>query len=171
MEPALDPQDEPSRRDRLMANFAWQYGAREANFSSYCLARMLRATGERPSRVAEMKALLCELGLGDPRWITTGGVFRHGSFWAVAGLPRILVGEPYHLTVDERAKLATLARFPVLSISIDDRPSCYGFGTHHVRIEVRHPQKPFKAPRATRATRAYAHAARRAFAQEFAAPE
>jgi hypothetical protein len=68
-------------------------------------------------------------------------------------------------TAATAATATALARFPTLRIGLDDRPSYYGFGTRHVRIEAVSPRRPFRVPPMTESTRAYARRARRAFAE------
>jgi len=133
---------------------------------------MLRRTGERPERIAEMRAILGRLGLGSDRnssgWIYTNGVFDHGEMFSIGGIPRVLVGHPYGIDADEYRLLAELRRFTVLRVGVDDRPSYYGFGSNHVRVELAEPIRPFAVPWTTRATRAYKRAARKALAEAFA---
>ena len=68
----------------------------------------------------------------------------------------------------EGGLLAELGRFTALRVGVDDRPSYYGFGSNHVRVELVEPIRPFAAPWTTRATRAYKRAAERALAEAFA---
>lgn len=156
---------------RLQADFARDFGARVIQWSGYNLSRMLNLTGERPARVAGMRELLKILGLAgiSQRWIGMGGVFDHGVFWSRAGNPWALVGHPYDVDDDERTWLAELARYPMLRVSVDDRPSYYGFGTHHVRVELAEARRPFTSLPSTPKTRAAARAARKAFAEAFEA--
>jgi hypothetical protein len=163
--------------DRLKAAFISEFGVRPIKWSSYNLSRMLRLTGERPERVAEMKAILCPLGLGDHggqryySWICTGGVFDHGQFWGRGRTPIMMVGHPYQISQDERSLLAELAQFATLQVHVDDRPSYYGFSTHHVRISLTEVRRPWCADLpSTSWTRQAARAARRAFAEEFGRP-
>jgi hypothetical protein len=144
-------------------------GARRLRWCGRHLTRMPNRTGERPERVKERRLVLGELGLGAERWgPCLGGVFDHGEMWALPGGRYAVVGHPYGVDKNERAWLAELARFPTLRVSVDDRPSYYGFGTNHVRVENAAAYRPFAPPRSTRKTRAAALAARRAFAEEFA---
>ena len=53
------------------------------------------------------------------------------------------------------------------TVAVDDRPGYYGFGTHHVRVEVREVRRPYEKPPSTRKTRRAARAARKAFGEEF----
>lgn len=154
---------------RRRADFARDFGSREIRWSGYNLSRMLRLTGERPARVAEMRSVFNALGLAgiSQRWIGMGGVFDHGVFWGRAGKPWALVGHPYGVNDDERGWLAELARFPTLRVRVNDRPGYYGFGTDHVRIELPEPRRPFVLLPSTRKTRAAARAARLAFAEAF----
>ncbi len=170
---AIDPayQARLASAARLRADFAQDFGAREIRWSGYNLSRLLRLTGERPARVAEMRSVLDALGLAgiSQRWIGMGGAFDHGVFWGRGGKPWALVGHPYPYGFgpDERALLADLARFPTLLVRVDDRPSYYGFGTHHVRVELAEVRRPFTPFPSTARTRAAARAARQAFAEAF----
>jgi hypothetical protein len=152
--------------------FASEFGARAVRWSGRNLSRLLRATGERPERVAAMRALLDALGMGPSRrWPGRGGVFDHGEMWARRGSPWAVVGHPYGVDDRERGWLAELARFPTLRVAVDDRPGHYApqgrpVRTNHVRVEVPAPRPPFAPPPSTWKTRAAA-AARRAFAAEF----
>jgi hypothetical protein len=56
----------------------------------------------------------------------------------------------------ERALLAELGRFSGLRVNVDDRPSHYGFGTHHVRVELVEARRPCAVPPSTRKTEAAA---------------
>jgi hypothetical protein len=129
----------------------------------------LNLTGERPARVAEMRVILRMLGMGpDPHWPTHGGVFDHGEFWARSGKPWAVVGHPYGIDTVERELLSTLGRFtPALRVSVNDRPSYYGFGTDHVRIELTEPRRPWTTFPATRKTRAVAREFRKALTDAF----
>ena len=152
--------EELERRARDRAAFAAEFGLVEYEWSEHALGRLLRATGERPARVAEMRAILGRLGQ----------VFDHETMWGRRGIPTTLVGDPYQIGADERALLAELARYPTLAVAVDDRPSFYyPGGTHHVRIWVPEPRKPFDPGPATYKTRRAARAARKAFAEEVGA--
>lgn len=160
----------PSDRESLRSAFAAEFSVRPVKWSARNLSVMLRRTGEPPGRLAELRDLLGALGL-DQRgarysWITTGGVFDHGEFWGRAGIPQMIVGHPYDVGDRERGWLADLARFTTLSVRLDDRPSYYGFGTHHVRVALAEVRSPFPSVPSTPGTRAYARRARRAFAEE-----
>jgi hypothetical protein len=159
---------ESARLDALRDAFAREFGVRPCKWSDHNLARMLRLTGERSARIAEMRRLLDDLGMGCRGWIVTGGVFDHGEFWASDRIPRLIVGHPYDIGKDERSWLGDLSRFTTIRVSIDDRESYYGFGTHHVRIELTEVRRPFDVLPATRQTRAFARSARKALAEEWA---
>ena len=154
------------RQHRDRAAFAADLGLSEFAWRGSHVSRLLRLTGERPDRVAELWQILGALGLGSGRWISAGGVFDHGTCWGRAGVPVAIVGHPYRLGGDERALLATLANYPTLAVAVDDRPSFYGHGTHHVRIWLPAPRTPFQRGVSTTRTRAAARAARQAFAAE-----
>jgi hypothetical protein len=168
---SADPAPDPAE---LRSAFAAESGVRPCKWSGHNVSRLLRATGERPARVDEMWAILGGLGMGNSigdcrRWPAPWGVFDHGEMWAREGLPCLIVGHPYQVSCypgDGRALLAELSRFTSLRVAVDDRPSYYGHGTHHVRIELAEPRRPFAKPRATAKTRAAARAARAAFAEE-----
>jgi hypothetical protein len=164
--------------DRLRADFAAAFGVGEARWSDYNLTRLLRATGERPARVAEIREIVCDLSSGrrgQRTWggpvvpsLGNGGVFDHLDMWGRPRHPTMLIGHPYGIAAEEREALAYLARtFPTLRVSVDDRPSYYGFGTNHVRVELVELHRPFVNPRGTHRTRAAGRAARKAFAEEF----
>jgi hypothetical protein len=157
----------PTARDA----FAHQHQARAIKWSGYNLGRLLRLTGERPERVAEMREILDALGMGPMRhWPSTGGVFDHGEMWGRSGKPWCVVGHPYGVDDEERERLAILGRrFPTLRVGLNDHPSYYGHGTDHVRIEVIEPRRPFAKPPSTRKTRSAARDARKAFAEELGA--
>jgi hypothetical protein len=146
--------------------FAAHFNAREMRWSVHNVSRLLRSTGERPERVRELKSILGHLGMGVERFAGTWGVFDHGKLWGRDGKPLMVTGAPYGITADERELLGMLARFGTLRVSVDDRPSDYGHGTHHVRIEVVNPVSPFKLFPSTRKTREAACLARRAFESE-----
>jgi len=136
---------------------------------------MLRLTGEPPARVAEMRRILESLGLDDAGcgrpWIAQHGLWDHGELWARSGRPVLLVGHPYELSVEQATLLVELRRrFRGLRVAVDDRPSHHGFGTRHVRVELVEVRRPFdsRSVPSIRATRAYARAARAAFAEAFA---
>jgi hypothetical protein len=101
-----------------------------------------------------------------------GGIWDHGTLWSRNGEPAVLVGHPYPCAVsdEDRRLLAELGRFGTLKVALDDRPSFYGFGTHHIRVELVEPRGPFARPPATRKTRAALRAARKAFAPEGLVP-
>jgi hypothetical protein len=146
--------------DRLRDDFALAFGVRECRWSDHNLSRLLNATGERPERVKEMRAIIGRL---------ESRVFDHDEMWARGRVPMILVGHPYQIEPEHRAALAYLARtFPTIRVSVDDRPSYYGFGTHHVRVELVTVARPFllRNPPATYRTRQAASAARKAFTEE-----
>jgi hypothetical protein len=148
--------------------FLREHRAYSIRFSGYNLSRLLNLTGERPERVEAMRGLLDALGLDscDRRWISAGGVFDHGEFFARDGRPWALVGHPYGIRDEQREDLAELARFTTLRVAVDDRPSYYGFGTNHVRVELAEALVPWNKLRATRWTRYAAREARMAFAGE-----
>jgi hypothetical protein len=146
--------------------FAYQFAVSPGKWSQHNVSRLLRATGERPERVAEMRAILGDLGMGDARWPCTGGVWDHGQLWSRFSFPWIIVGHPYYIDADQRALLADLSRrFPGLRVGVDDRSSYYGFGTHHVRVELVERRRPWKSYPSTPATRDARRAARKAFAE------
>ncbi len=162
---------ELARSERLRANFSFQFhDARQYAYSAFNVGRLLNATGERPSRIAEMWAILVDLGMNDRRWVEPCEVFSHGEVWGVDGQPRIILGHPFDISPRQVEWLGNLGRYPALRVGVDDRPSHYGFGTHHVRVELVEPRPKFRVLKSTRKTRAYAHAARRAFAEEFGQP-
>lgn len=143
------------------AEFADALGVRQYKWSRHNLMKMLRATGETPERVAEMAAILGDLGMGDLgmgqayyRWISPDGVWDHGAMWGRDGMPRVVVGHPYRVGDRERARLDELARFTTLEVAVDDRPSYYGHGTHHVRVELAEVRQPYGKLASTPATRA-----------------
>lgn len=154
--------------------FAHQHQAREIKWSGHNLGRLLRLTGERPERVAEMWAILGALGMGElschRHWPCTGGVFDHGEMWGRFGVPWCVVGHPYGIDDEERDLLAILGRFGTLRVGVNDRPSYYGHGTDHVRVEIVEPRRPFRKPPSTGKTRAAARAARMAFAEALGGP-
>jgi hypothetical protein len=117
-----------------------------------------------------MRGILGALGLGDAPWLEQGGVFDHGELWSRFGVPSLVTGHPYQIGDDEAALLAELGRYPTLRVGVDDRPSYYGFGTHHVRVELPEPRRPFAKPPSTAKTRSAARAARRAFEEAFGTP-
>lgn len=150
------------------AAFALRHQLTPVKWSGRNLTILLRSTGERPQRLDEMRELLGWLGLGESRtWPGPGGVFDHGEMWARSGRAVALVGHPYQITADERVWLAELARYPTLRVAVDDEPSYYGYRTHHVRVEVIAPCRPFVRGVSSRTTRQAAHRARRAFAEEW----
>src|SRR4051794_14802193 len=104
----------PSLRD----DFARDFDAREVGWSGYNLSRLLRLTGERPARVAEMRAVLDACGLAgvSRRWIGRGGLFDHGEMWGRDRTPLLIVGHPYDVDRAGRALLAELGRFPMLRV-------------------------------------------------------
>ena len=52
--------------------FAYEFAVSEARWSQHNVSRLLRATGERPPRVAEMRGLLGRVGYGsNHRWFRT----------------------------------------------------------------------------------------------------
>lgn len=121
--------------------FCREFRVREFQWSAHNLARLLNRTGEGPERVKEMKRLVAGLcgGLEGPRWCKTlyrGGAFDHGDFWGRDGVPTMMVGAPYTINEWEHVELEALARFSSLRVAVDDRPSLYGSGTHHVRIAL-----------------------------------
>jgi hypothetical protein len=144
-----------ARQDRDSTAFATSFGVRKATASAYNLSRMIRSTGERPGRVAEMKKIIHALASQSDRqcFFLGWGVFDHGDMWCRFGKPVILVGHPYDIADHEREFLTELGRYNTLRVSIDDRPSYYGFGTHHVRIEVANPTTPYRVPKSTANTR------------------
>jgi hypothetical protein len=155
--------------DARRAAFAADFGVRPIKWSRHNLVRLLNHTGERPERIAVARRLLEALGMGGfhSSLLGIGGVFDHGELWARDGLPVLIVGHPYWVHDDPGSPnympLAELARWsPTLRVVVDDRPSCYGFRTHHVRIEPPEDHTPYRLPRSTRRTRIYAHAARKA---------
>jgi len=168
---AIDPrsQAELNRTAECRAAFARDFGAGEIKWGGRNLSRLLRMTGERPQRVGEMRSFLSVLGLDcdSARWVSRGGVFDHGEMWGRGGEPWAVVGHPYRIDDDKRGLIADLARFPMLRVSVDDRPSYYGFGTHHVRVELVEVRSPFKPYPSTPKTRAAAREARKAFAEVF----
>jgi hypothetical protein len=159
-----------SAAHRLRAHFAYDFRAREINWSAWNLVRLLRLTGERPQRVAEMRAILDGLGLAgaSQRSIMKYGAFDHGTLWGRDGKPWALVGAPYDVDSTMRGWFAVLTRYSGLKVSVDDRPGLHGLGTHHVRVELVEARRPFKLIPSTDKTRQAARAARRAFAEAFA---
>ena len=154
-----------AEKKALRERFALDFGAERRDWSDHAFARLLNSTGERPARVAELRALLGKLDSGGTS--LHGGAFDHRDFWYRGGKPWAAVGHPYDVTEAHREAIARIARtFPTVRLSIDDRPSYYGFGTNHVRFEV-----PTLFPRwvkvpSTRKTRQVARDARKAFAEE-----
>jgi hypothetical protein len=153
--------------------FAYQFQVREMAWSAYNVSRMLRLTGERPARVTEMRAILGDLGMGHDSWHYPDGVFDHGDIWGQTSWPLInprlvptaIVGHPYQISEEERRLLAALPRSGTLRVAVDDHPGYYGHGTHHVRVELIEPRRPYTVPGSTPKTRAAARAARKAFAE------
>lgn len=84
---------------------------------------------------------------------------------AVRASPGRSWGIPNRLDDEHRQRLAELAGFGTLAVAIDDRPSFYGWGTHHLRIELVEPRKPWDSIRSTPRTRAARRASRAAFAE------
>lgn len=125
---------------RLKDEFAAESGVHLVKWSSHNLARMLRATGASQDEIGEMRDIIAALG-AERIWgrystaLSCNGVFDHPDFWA--GPDRMMmVGAPHEISTRERALLADLAKFPGLRVAVDDRPSYYGFGSHHVRIAL-----------------------------------
>ena len=137
-------------------------------WSGHNLSRLLRSTGERPERVNELRAILSALGGGGSRFAGKWGAFDHGKLWGRDRKPLMITGAPYQITNDERELLGMLARFGTIRVAVDDMPSDYGYGTHHVRIEVINPVRPFTRFPSTQKTRTASRLARRAFAEAFA---
>ncbi|HMB04431.1 MAG TPA: hypothetical protein VKP69_11925 [Isosphaeraceae bacterium] len=96
----------------------------------------------KAGRVKEMRRIIAGLCGGEQRSIryypilSRGGVFDHGDFWGRKGAPAMMVGAPYAIDDSEKAWLGALAQFQSLQVAMDDRPSLYGSGTHHVRIAL-----------------------------------
>jgi hypothetical protein len=135
--------------------FAYEHQVGEIKWSGHNLSRLLRQTGERPERVAEMRSILGRLGIGDyTQWLCTGGVFDHGEMWGRSGKPWMIVGHPYGINEERMELLAALGRFGGLRVNVDDQTSYYGYGTNHVRIELVESRRPFSKPPATPKTRA-----------------
>lgn len=69
----------------------------------------------------------------------TGGVFDHGHMWGRSGKPCTIVGHPYDIDDREKGLLIELARDYNIDtlFSEDEKLSYYGFGTWHVRIDLR----------------------------------
>jgi hypothetical protein len=149
----------------LRTGFLLHHGVTPALWSQHNVSRLLRQTGERPERVVEMRSILGWLGMGDRRWPHTGGIFDHGELFARNGKPVMIVGHPYGIDCSEWGLLTVLATYTTLRVSVDDEPGYYGFGTHHVRIELVEVLRPFKPMPATPKTRAAHRAARKAFAE------
>lgn len=170
--PSLAYLEQVRTAERLRTEFAAEFRVRPIKWSGHNLARMLRLTGESPARVAEMRSILGALGMGDPRcsWIAAAGIFDHGEAWGRDRVPRYFVGHPYQVGDEQRSLLARLSRFNALIVHIDDRPSYYGFGTHHVRVELAGRRRPWMEMPATPWTRKAARLARRAFLEEFGRP-
>jgi hypothetical protein len=147
--------------------FATHFNVREMRWTAHNVSRMIRSTGERPERVKELRTILGALGMGAERFAGIGGVFDHGKLWGRDGKPILVVGAPYGIATYERELLGMLAQFGTLRVSVDDRPSEYGHGTHHVRVEVVDPVQPYAPFPSTWKTREAARRARRAFAAEF----
>jgi hypothetical protein len=121
--------------------FGREFRVREFQWSAHHLTRLLKRTGEDPERVKEMIQIVARLcgGLEGPRYCKTldrGGAFDHGDFWGRDGAPVMMVGAPYTINERGRAQLEALAQFSTLHVAVDDRPSIYGSGTHHVRIAL-----------------------------------
>lgn len=150
--------------------FAQDFRATPCQWSGHNLTRMLRATGEPPARVAHYRTALERLGIGTDREVPAQwGVFDHGDFWARDGVPSIIVGHPYGISDEQRALLHVLARVPGLRVGVDDRPSYYGHGSNHVRIELTEARPPRNAPRIPPQTGADKYLAWVAFCEEFGA--
>jgi hypothetical protein len=161
-----------------LEEFIRELGVREYRWSHHNISRLLRATGERPERVEEMRSLLGDLGTGDRHrigdsrmgycyLIGAGGVWDHVKMWGRDRFPCIFAGHPYSIDDEQREMLAQLAQFPGLRVGVDDRPSYYGHGTHHVRVELTERRQPWKPYPSTVKTRSVKRAARKAFAEEF----
>jgi hypothetical protein len=121
--------------------FCREFCVREYKWSAHNLARFVNRTGEGPERIKEMKGIIAGLcgGLDGPRWCKTlshGGAFDHGDFWGRDGAPIMMVGSPDTINEWEQIQLEALAQFSSLRVAVDDRPSIYGSGTHHVRIAL-----------------------------------
>jgi hypothetical protein len=151
---------DPAALARLQADFARDFGVKEVKWTDRNEARFVRSTGERPERAAELRDILHELGA----W--GGGVFDHCTMWGRKGQPCVCIGHPYSVGREDWELLRALpVWFPSLRCAVDDRPSFYGHGTHHVRIELIDPRAPFKPLPATHKTRAAARKAREVFSE------
>src|SRR4051794_19198148 len=85
--------------------FAYQHRVGKIKWSGHNLGRLLRLTGERPERIAEMRSILGRLGMGPyHRWPCCDGVFDHGEMWGRFGTPWMVVGHPYGIN-GERMEL------------------------------------------------------------------
>jgi hypothetical protein len=168
-------------QEEARAAFAREFGVRRVRWSYCGFTRLLRATGERPARVDEMRSLLGALGAehwgpnpnhlgrssGFYRTVTIGGCWDHGELWSRSGCPSIVVGHPYQISDEQRALLAELAtRFPGLRVAVDDRPGHHIARTHHVRVELVERRQPWKPFPATYRTREVARAFRKALVEE-----
>lgn len=154
-----------SRRQTFIEKFQ----CREIKWSAYNLVRLLRATGESPERLVIVRRALANLGMGQDwfrnsrSWPNTGGIFDHGEMFSQDGLPRIIVGHPYYISDEQQLFFHDLNQFTALRFYVDDIESYYGFNTHHIRIYLADPRKPYHKLPATPKTRAVA----KAFNEEF----
>jgi hypothetical protein len=152
--------------DALRQAFLAELGLRPISWSAHNLSRLLNATGDTPDRVKVMRALLDKLGMGSYSWITIGGVFDHGEFFARDRHPAVIVGHPYGISDEQHELLAALGRFSGLRVSVDDRPSYYQARTNHVRVELAEVRRRYITPRSTYKTRSVAATFRKAMRAE-----
>ena len=127
----------------LKADLADDFGVLPAKWSGRHLVRILAMSGANQEHVAEALAILARLGLGSmptlyPKYPTLNSVFDHGEMWRRGRHPWAIIGHPYPCAVhdEERNLLASLKDLGVLHVGVDDRPSYYGHGTHHIRISL-----------------------------------
>lgn len=140
--------DETIRAGTLKDRFAAEFDVQECVWSDYNLARLVNQTGAARPRIKQMRAIILELAGTHPgcgATISCRGAFDHNDFWSRSSgrggqkisRPVMMVGSPYEISDREHALLAELAQFGPIAVAVDDRPSYYGFGSHHVRIALR----------------------------------
>lgn len=130
------PAAEAFRRE-LTRRFAADFAVSRIRWTELNLTRLTRSAEPDRDAAAELRRLISRLsGDAQGRWFYNGGVFDRGELWGRRGRPWAIVAHPYQISAEQQELLDKVASCPGFTVRVDDRPSHYGPGTRHLRVQL-----------------------------------